>query len=544
MLSNVSVVLRLALSSVTTVIILAIVVLSAVSIFKDIKQGMDSVYYDSVVPIKELHRISEDYSKLIITAVERANQGMRTAESTSESLRKAKKDVDTNWTAYKSTHMGKEETQVANDAQVLFEAADKVIDNAISHLSTLSGTTNGKMSDILNMLYQAIDPVSSKINELIGLQIKEAQGIRGRIDNEANKATDSYLFGALLALILVIALNWIVNRSILNPIKEFKTVMSSIEKDSDLTLMVNLHTRDEFGETAAVFNKMMRRIDSLVGDLRSSTFQLSSASEELSNIADQATENTEKQHLESDQVATAMNQMSSTVQELSTSTSEAQSAAETADDLARNGQNIANQSMVLITDLLNEIKATSDLLKKLDSESQNIGSVVDVINGIAEQTNLLALNAAIEAARAGEQGRGFAVVADEVRTLAQKTQSSTQEIRDVVERLQQGAQAAVAAMNNGEQKSQACNESVEKGLASLTDITTAVQNIKDMNIQIAGALEEQSSVSEDINRNIMTISQMSSEISEAATNVASSGEHLSRLANGLEAKISVFKVSV
>ncbi len=215
---------------------------------------------------------------------------------------------------------------------------------------------------------------------------------------------------------------------------------------------------------------------------------------------------------EVDKVATAMTEMSATVHEVARNATEAAEAAQRADEETTKGKMVVSQAIEAIDLLANEVNDAAQVIHRLEQDSDEIGAVLDVIRGIAEQTNLLALNAAIEAARAGEQGRGFAVVADEVRTLAQRTQQSTQEIQNMIERLQSGAQDAVKAMEQGRSRAQVGVEQAAEAGTSLETIAQAVGTISDMNTQIATAAEEQSVVAEEINLNIVSISDMADKI--------------------------------
>jgi methyl-accepting chemotaxis protein len=236
-----------------------------------------------------------------------------------------------------------------------------------------------------------------------------------------------------------------------------------------------------------------------------------------------------KQKEEIDKVATAMNEMSATVQEVARNATEAAEAAHRADSETTNGKNVVAQAIEAIDLLANEVDDAAKVINRLENDSEEIGAILDVIRGIAEQTNLLALNAAIEAARAGEQGRGFAVVADEVWTLAQRTQQSIQEIQNMIERLQAGAQEAVKAMQQGRTRAQAGVEQAAAAGTSLETITAAVGTISDMNAQIATAAEEQSVVAEEINLNITSISDMSDKMVGMTKKTRTSRDELKKL---------------
>ncbi|NIA02649.1 MAG: methyl-accepting chemotaxis protein, partial [Planctomycetia bacterium] len=253
-------------------------------------------------------------------------------------------------------------------------------------------------------------------------------------------------------------------------------------------------------------------------------------------------ENVDKQQAETGQVATAMNEMTTTVQEVACNATQTAEAANKANTETDSGRQIVTKTIESITELASEVETAAITIQQLESDSENIDSVVDVIRGISEQTNLLALNAAIEAARAGEQGRGFAVVADEVRTLASRTQESTLEIQSMIESLQTGAARAVEVMEQGRNKAQGSVENAARAGESLNVITSTVATISDMNTQIASAAEEQTAVAEEINRNIANISLLGDQTSEGARQTAASSEEMAQLAVQLQGLVGQFKV--
>jgi methyl-accepting chemotaxis protein len=248
------------------------------------------------------------------------------------------------------------------------------------------------------------------------------------------------------------------------------------------------------------------------------------------------------QKIETDQVATAMHEMTATVQEVARNAEQASRAAADADGQARAGDKVVAEAIAQIERLAAEVARSTDAMTHLQQESNKIGSVMDVIKAVAEQTNLLALNAAIEAARAGEAGRGFAVVADEVRGLAQRTQKSTEEIEGLVAGLQNGTQQVAAVMNNSRSLTDSSVELTRKAGVSLENITRTVSNIQSMNQQIAAAAEEQSAVAEEISRSIINVRDVSEQTATASDETAKSSVELARLGSQLQQMVSHFRV--
>jgi methyl-accepting chemotaxis protein len=293
-------------------------------------------------------------------------------------------------------------------------------------------------------------------------------------------------------------------------------------------------TGDGFaGALTKNINRVMERFADTVQGFSKTTHELSFAASRMSEVTERTETNTAQQQHETDQVATAMNEMSATVEEVARNTSEASAGAFEAKRAAEKGFEVATQTQRGIEQLVGNIENAAAVVNRLEKESEGIGVVLDVIKGIAEQTNLLALNAAIEAARAGEQGRGFAVVADEVRTLASRTQESTHEIENMIERLRAGARESVTVMGAARERGQSGAEQVANTLAALTEISAAVNKINDMNTQIATAAEEQSQVANEINRNVVNISRVAELTTQDARDARTTSEQLADLSNQL-----------
>ena len=348
------------------------------------------------------------------------------------------------------------------------------------------------------------------------------------------------VFGGLLALIVL--LSALVVRSVTQPIERLQSVVHEVVDNGNLTVRARIEQRDEVGLMGSAFNGMLDQLQSFVGQVARGVEQVSSAAHQLAAVTEQTSQGVLSQRNQTDQAATAMTEMSSTAQEVARNAGEAAAAAQSADQEANNGKRVVSATVESIDNLAREVEKASQVIHKLEEDTDAIGTVLDVIRGIAEQTNLLALNAAIEAARAGEQGRGFAVVADEVRTLATRTQSSTEEIQQMITTLQGGARDAVAVMEEGRVQAQASVEQAALAGESLGAITEAVTRINDMNNQIASAAEEQSAVSEEVNRNVVAISDVADETAAGAEQTSQSGRELQRLAETLSGMVERYRI--
>jgi methyl-accepting chemotaxis protein len=330
--------------------------------------------------------------------------------------------------------------------------------------------------------------------------------------------------------------------NVVKPLKETTELINGLAKgNGDLTVQLPIASNDEIGQMRQAVNSFVDSLRNMISIIAMDVNSLTTQAGDVNHVSTDLSSHSDNQRHQTTQVATAMTQMTATVQEVARNVIEAANAADHGRQEATQGKEIVNSAVNSIHTLSQEIETTADVISRLAKNSEQIGTVLEVINGIAEQTNLLALNAAIEAARAGEQGRGFAVVADEVRTLASRTHESTLEIRDMIDRVQTGTSEAVSAMEQGQDAARNSVDTVEQAGRSLETIMQTSAQINDMTTQIAGAAEEQSATMESINENIDSIHQISEETANSAETAARSSTELTELANRLNGLVSQFR---
>ncbi|MDF0733968.1 methyl-accepting chemotaxis protein [Pseudomonas entomophila] len=344
-----------------------------------------------------------------------------------------------------------------------------------------------------------------------------------------------------LALVLGLLAAWVITRQIVVPLRQ---TLSAAERvaSGDLSQDLQVERRDELGQLQASMQRMTLGLRELIGGIGDGVTQIASAAEQLSAVTEQTSAGVNNQKVETDQVATAINQMAATVHEVARNAEQASEAALMADQQAREGDRVVGEAIAQIERLAGEVMNSSEAMSQLKAESDKIGSVLDVIKSVAQQTNLLALNAAIEAARAGEAGRGFAVVADEVRSLAQRTQQSTEEIEELIASLQSGTQRVASVMDSSRELTDSSVELTRRAGGSLETITRTVSSIQAMNQQIATAAEEQTAVAEEINRSVMNVRDISDQTSAASEETASSSIELARLGTHLQGLVGRFRL--
>ncbi|MFH4831493.1 methyl-accepting chemotaxis protein [Vibrio diabolicus] len=360
---------------------------------------------------------------------------------------------------------------------------------------------------------------------------------------ELKEHTLSAVLISVIGLIITSILTTIVVSKGIQPLQHVAASLKDVAAGGgDLTARLKVESQDEVGEVAAEFNEFMDKLHPLMQDIHRSATTVQTVSQDLNTQTSQASGQMQDHCLETDKVVTAVTQMSMTAKEVASNTNATAQAIEDANSQVTEAQREVEQAIEGITELVREIDSTSDAISELSLQTEKITQVLDVIGEIAEQTNLLALNAAIEAARAGEQGRGFAVVADEVRSLASRTQNSTHEIGDMLKQLQNGVSRAVSTMSVSQKRGVKTAEESALIQQSLSGVHHSIGTIRDMGIQTASAAEEQSAVAEDINQNLVAIQQIVNNINETLQHAESISTQLSQSGTEIHGLVGNFKL--
>ncbi|MBD9603811.1 HAMP domain-containing protein [Pseudomonas sp. PDM10] len=479
--------------------------------------------------------------------IEQANQVSQVSRLMLQAMNEARVRLDQSRKGDDSAGQGKIEQadQALTQAEQLKttvkdEGYQTVLNEVVGHI----GGFSEKLAEYTGLLaqektvYEQLHQRASQVVERVDqAYVAEDQSMQA----ELKKNSLLIIGSSALALLVGLIAAWVITRLIVAPLRSVIRVAQQIAS-GDLSATIEVTRRDEIGQLMQAMQQMGAGLSSIVSGLQAGIEQLASSAQSLSAVTEQTNLEVSSQKEETEQVATAMNQMTATVHDVARNAEEAAQAAQTADGKVESGQQVVRQSMARIEQLADSATSASSSIESLSAEIQNIGTVLSVIKSVAEQTNLLALNAAIEAARAGEQGRGFAVVADEVRALAKRTQQSTEEIERLVSALRSAAQSSVQQIqNSGELVKLAVSDALQTESA-LGSIAAAVSLIQQMNQQIAAAAEEQSSVAEEINRSVTSIRASADQSSLAMQGNAASSIELAQLGVELKGMVGHFRL--
>ncbi|MAL83106.1 MAG: chemotaxis protein [Idiomarina sp.] len=423
----------------------------------------------------------------------------------------------------------KSEVWIATAAEVIALHASGNLDAAVGLSQQQSGPQFETMRSVLDQLEQRQEEAALAQTELIDSTIAQSNWTQSAV----------LIIGLAVCVLLALFFPPLISKPLNLLLERFRDMAKG---EGDLTARIHLQRTDELGKVADAFNEFIEKLQRTIQKVSSMAEQVATSSEQLSSISEQSNQSIKQQHQAVEQVATAIHEMSATVDEIAKNANEAAQSAQEADTHTRNGRKAVGETVDAIQALANQVHQITQVIDKVADDSNNINRVIEVIGSIAEQTNLLALNAAIESARAGEHGRGFSVVADEVRTLASRTQQSTQEIQDMIERLQSATSEAVSSMNAGRESADATVDKAQRADSALKGITDAVTEINDMNNHIATAADEQSSVTEDINKNVSTITDIAEQSAQSSAQVRESSDDLAKLSMSLQRELQQFKI--
>ncbi|NVZ71282.1 methyl-accepting chemotaxis protein [Pseudomonas costantinii] len=415
----------------------------------------------------------------------------------------------------------------------------------VAQAEMMSLSQQNKVEDMRTLINTRIkdgtDLMGEQLNKLIAINSADAEQAGRDAESSYQQAVAGIIIVAVVAALMTVLLAWLLTRSIVTPLQKAVSAAESIA-GGNLSKDIEVDGKDEPGRLLGALAAMQANLRQTIQHIAGSATQLASAAEELSAVTEEASKGLQQQNNEIDQAATAVNEMTAAVEEVARNAVSTSEASGQSNQAAREGRDRVVETVGAIQTMTQDVQNTSVLIEGLASQGRDIGKVLDVIRAIAEQTNLLALNAAIEAARAGEAGRGFAVVADEVRALAHRTAQSTQEIEKMVAGIQSGTGEAVQSMQQSNQRTQNTLELARAAGVALEQITQSIGLINERNLVIASASEEQAQVSREVDRNLVNIRDLATQSAAGANQTSAASHELSRLAVDLNGMVARFVI--
>ncbi len=541
MLSNFTVKSRLIGMAAVPLVLLIVVSLVSLMDMQRLSQGVESLYLDRVKPMQQIKIVSDAYAVTVVDTLHKYRGGLLDQPQANAQIEQATTAAAAAWQDYLATKLTPEETQLMQNAAALINSWQQQV--AFYQQQMQQDKLIQMDAKAFNQqLYQQADQLSVALDKLIQLQLSEA----ANFNTEATASFEQmiWLFGVVAAIfvVLLILIAVAIYRSIQRPLAALRNTINAVGQNSDLRLRVEITGNDEIAEAAHSFNQTISRVQTFFAELSQAVQLLAHASGQMNTLSQQVSSTSFSQEQQVNSIATAINQMSAAIQEVASSAQLTSDQAGDADLKTQNGYDKVTQNIQTIDQLSGSINSASQVIQQLHGETDKISQVLAVIQSIAAQTNLLALNAAIEAARAGEAGRGFAVVADEVRTLATNTQQATESIRKMIETLQVAAKEAVSVMTLSQQHAGNSVEHARQAGSVLAEIRSSVGTIVDMNVQISTATEQQTVVAEEINKNISEFSYSIAEMVNSAQNTAKTSSSLAELAAQLRTQTAAYQV--
>ncbi|NBF01919.1 HAMP domain-containing protein [Pseudomonas sp. Fl5BN2] len=430
------------------------------------------------------------------------------------------------------------EEQAAYDQYIKLLSEHRELENRLIQLSQ-DNQLEGMQKLLNSDLMESADTINKVLEQLVKINTQYSETSDQEAASQYNKAVNLVVILLVLSTGLTLLFAWLLTRSITQPIANALSAAEEIA-EGNLSRPIEVDGNDEAGRLLQAMAKMQEKLRDTLQRISGSAHQLASAAEELNSVTDEGARGMNQQNNEIEQAATAVNQMTSAVEEVARNAVSTSEASQSATRSAENGRDMVQETVSAIERMTGDVQGTASLIGDLANESRDIGKVLDVIRGLADQTNLLALNAAIEAARAGEAGRGFAVVADEVRALAHRTQQSTSEIERMIGSIQSGTEHAVDSMRNSTERAESTLNIARSAGQSLDTINSAISEINERNLVIASAAEEQAQVAREVDRNLVNIHDLSVQSTSGANQTRAASNELSHLAVDLSNLVTRF----
>ncbi|MVW74473.1 HAMP domain-containing protein [Pseudomonas sp. R-22-3w-18] len=540
MLTQLTVRMRLLLLALVPLVVLVLVIGMALNNASRANQSFVELFQDRMQPISQIKVVSDAYAVAMVDALHKYRAGVFDEARLRKEFGEARQRGDQAWAAYIATRLTAEESARVERTKPHLQRVQQLAEQYLGQIA--SGELQAADAASFNRtLYDTFDPLGGELEGLISLQLGEGEKLGAQTADNYQSMRNTFLLIGAVALILVLLAAVLISLSIIRPLSGLRNLIGEVQESSNLTLRAEVSGRDEVSDTARAFNALLESQQALIRHLTDTATQLAAASEEMSAISAQVSQAAAAQGDQTNMVATAVHQMSVAVQEVAQNAQSTASMAADASKEARQGSELVQANLRAIQGLSGSVETAGKVIDTLHTQSDEISSVLGVIQSIAEQTNLLALNAAIEAARAGEAGRGFAVVADEVRSLASNTQKATESIRGMIDALQGGARSAVSAMQQSREQAQSSVSHAREAGEVLGHIAHAIEGIADGNVQISAATEEQTAVANEISQNISGLNDSIGEVVNGSEQSAVASRDLAQLASGLQQQIQRFR---
>ncbi|MFA7405869.1 MAG: methyl-accepting chemotaxis protein [Pelobacteraceae bacterium] len=506
---------------------------------KQSDDALDTVYQDRVVPLKDLKVIADMYAVNIVDTSHKVRNGNLKWDEGRKNVAEAQKTIAEKWKAYLATTLVAEEKKLVEEAKPLMGKADAAV-------AKLTGILKREQPDevaafTISELYPAIDPVSDKFSELVDIQLKVAKQEWEKSSHQYHLAKLLSIAAIILGVLLASAIGVMIARSITKPLAMGVAVANRLAR-GDLTVDVIVTGKDETGQLMAAMKEMTEHLRNIIGQVASTSNQVASAAVQLNSTAEQIATGAEQVASQAGTVATAGEEMSATSGDIAQNCQMAAEGAQRATQAAVNGAEVVDKTVTVMGEISAKVQETAVTVESLGTRSDEIGKIIGTIEDIADQTNLLALNAAIEAARAGEQGRGFAVVADEVRALAERTGRATREISEMIKAIQSETRGAVSAMEQGVRQVEAGTTEAARSGEALRDILEQINAVSMQVNQIATAAEEQTATTSEISSNILQITEVVQLTSQGAQESATAAAQLNGNAEELQRLVRQFRI--